>query len=210
MEWNWFSVLTLKLRKKEADRACCGKILLYYTPVKNVNTVSQYLSNTPSGSRRQSIQPSSQPVSSLAKLQFNIRHRPRVISAVQLHARLILLKHILTIQRIGVLRPLERAIARGLDVRAADPIRLLTRKLAIVNLRNQRVRKRGQSSRAVLPAGKFLHHLRVPAGVKICSLAVPGDRDIIAAYQFGFIVEGLRDVAEEVDEEFHGLLPVCG
>lgn len=46
--------------------------------------------------------------------------------------------------------------------------------------------------------------------MKVCVLAIPGDGDIVAAYFFSFIVEGLRDVAEEVDEEFHGLLAVCG
>ena len=46
--------------------------------------------------------------------------------------------------------------------------------------------------------------------MEVCSRAVPGDGDVVAAYFFRFVVQGLRDIAEEVDEEFHSLLAVRG
>lgn len=38
---------------------------------------------------------------------------------------------------------------------------------------------------------------------------VPGDEDVIAAYFFGFGVQRLGDVADEVDQEFEGFV-LCG
>ena len=46
--------------------------------------------------------------------------------------------------------------------------------------------------------------------VEICLLAVERDVDVVAADFFGFVVERLRYVAEEVDEELEGLLGVGG
>lgn len=40
--------------------------------------------------------------------------------------------------------------------------------------------------------------------------AVPGDFDVVAADELGFVVQRLRDVAEEVDQELERLFVVGG
>lgn len=41
--------------------------------------------------------------------------------------------------------------------------------------------------------------------VQVCGGAIPEDGDVVAAEKLGFGVQGLGDVAEEVDYEFEGL-----
>ena len=40
--------------------------------------------------------------------------------------------------------------------------------------------------------------------MEVCFRTVPRDRDVVAADLEGLVVQRLRDVAEEVDEEFQG------
>ena len=46
--------------------------------------------------------------------------------------------------------------------------------------------------------------------MEVGALAVKLDVDVIAADLFGFVVQRLGDVAEEVDEEFEGFFGVFG
>ena len=141
-------------------------------------------------------------------MQLDIRHRSSVICTIQLLSRLIRLEHVLTIQRIRILRPLQGTSARRVDIGASDPVRLLTRIGPVVDLRDQRRRERVHDRRAVLPARELLHHLRVPAGVEVGRRPVPGDGDVVPADLFRFVVERLGDVAEEMDDELHRHLAV--
>ena len=46
--------------------------------------------------------------------------------------------------------------------------------------------------------------------MKVGGGAIPCDVDIVAADELGFVVQGLRDVTQEVNEELQGLLAVRG
>ena len=54
-------------------------------------------------------------------------------------------------------------------------------------------------------AGEFLRDRGVPDGVQVCGCAVEGYGDAVAAAVEAFVVQGLVDVADEVDEEFEGV-----
>lgn len=46
--------------------------------------------------------------------------------------------------------------------------------------------------------------------MQVCGFAVPGHGNLVTAEGEGFVVQGLRDVAEEVDEELEGFFFVGG
>lgn len=50
----------------------------------------------------------------------------------------------------------------------------------------------------------------VPDGVQVCLGAVEGDGDGVTAEVESFVVQGLVDVADEVDEEFEGFEDLFG
>ena len=174
---------------------------------------SSYLINPFQFSRirlRNRIQPKRQPIPALRNLHLNIRHRTRIIIPIQLLIRLIRLQHIFAIQRIRILRPLNSTILRRTDIHTTNPPILLPRITPTINSLNQLPRKPLHHTRRIFPTRILLHHLRVPTRVQVRSFSIPRDGDVVAADFLGFVVQGLGNVAHEMDDEFRGFFSVFG
>ena len=162
---------------------------------------------SPSRCRSKIVDPTRQPVPTLGKLQLNIWLRARIIRSIQLLIRLIDLQNVLTIDRIRILSPLQGARARRLDIRATDPASLLTAITPRIDHADELVGI-GSDNGGAVAARVFFDHLRVPAGVQVGGCAVPGDGNLVAAKLFGFVMQRLGDVAEEMNQEFEGFFTV--
>lgn len=108
---------------------------------------------------------------------------------------------------VGVGRPLGRRLDRVGHVVAGDPAGGLALEAARLNLGDERVGP-GLGIRQLGAADLLLRDVGVPVGVQVVRVAVKGDLDVVAADLVGLVVEGLGDVAEEVDEELERLVDV--
>ena len=97
---------------------------------------------------------------------------------------------------------------RSRHIRAFHPRRFLRRIRPSVDRSLQLRRKSHQHRRRVRSSRILFHHLRVPCRMQICRLSLPGHGDLVAAQSFSLVVQWLRDVADEVDQELECLLAI--
>ena len=157
-------------------------------PITQLRDTHLRISSTLLSSSRKIINPSPQPVSPLRNLQLEIRLRPRIITPIELHPRLISFKHVLTIQRIRILRPAQRTLTRSPHIHTINPTSFLTRIRPRIDPRNQFIREIRHRSRTIASTSGLLNHLRIPACVQVRRLAIPRNGYVVAAYGFGFVV----------------------
>ena len=197
------------------------------------SSLSYYPKTNPHlSSSSERINPSTKSIPSLRNLDLNNRFRPGVIAPTQFLSRLIGLEHILAVIRVGVLRPLKRtrglygAVSwmylshiraacekdiqtyRRININTTHPPRLLRRIHPGIDRSLQPRRKRQQDGRGIPAPGIVLHHLRVPGRMQIRRLSLPRHGDLVPAQGFRLVVQRLRDVADEMDQELEGLLAV--
>ena len=97
---------------------------------------------------------------------------------------------------------------RRINIHTLHPPRLLRRIRPGIDRSLQLRSKRQQDRRGIPASGIVLHHLRVPSRVQIRRVPLPRNRNLVAAHGFRLVVQRLRDVADEMDQELEGLLAV--
>ncbi|KAB8336907.1 hypothetical protein FH972_021214 [Carpinus fangiana] len=110
-------------------------------------------------------------------------------------------------KRISILGPAQRSSLHIIQVNVSNPGRLLGRVVAAVHLLGERLGPaHGVAGRVA--ADQLLGHVGVPDVVQVGRGAVEGDGDVVAADLVRLVVQRLRHVAQEVDEELQRLLLV--
>ena len=103
----------------------------------------------------------------------------------------------------------RRKAYRCIHIHTTDPRRLLRRIRPSIDRGLQPRGERQQDRRSVTASRVVLHHLRVPGGVQVRRLPLPCNGNLVAAQGFRLVVQRLRDVSDEMDQELEGLLAVC-
>lgn len=102
---------------------------------------------------------------------------------------------------------MQRTRACRLDIVTRHPRSLLGAVRPAINSRDQFVRE-CCDHRSGIAARVLFDHLSVPGRVEVGVLAVPEDRNLVAADFLGFVVQRLGNITEKVDQELQSLLSV--